>query len=174
MEHGSLWTPDPPHHLMSFTCTRVCHNILPRFYQMCQNPVEWQYSTLFRYLQPGEAGELGERILGGGHVPAMVTCSVLLGLQKTCTLLFRNHCLELPLSWMPRGSCRNATFLLGVLPAQNPGGVPGTWPGYLPVLPGDRAWNSSLALLVSAPVTNSSLFAKLATEGILHPPWQEP
>lgn len=96
---------------MSFTCTQVCHDILPRFSEMCQNPVELQYSTQFRYLQPGEAGQLGERILGGGHVPAMVTRSVLLGLKKTCTLLFRDHCLELPLSWMLRGSCRSATFL---------------------------------------------------------------
>lgn len=65
---------------------------------------------------------MGKRNSGGWHLPAVVVCSVLLALERTCTLLLRNHCSELPLSQRASGSCRKAA-LLGVLPAQNPGGM---------------------------------------------------
>ena len=128
-----VWQPaklKPPHHLMSFTCNQVCCDILPRFYKMwvsksCLQVAaakEWQYTTQFGYLQPGEVGVVDKRNSGGWHVPAAVVCSVLLGLEKTCTLLLRNHCSELPLSQRASGSCRNAA-LLGVIPAQKPGGM---------------------------------------------------
>lgn len=86
---------------------------------------EQQYTTQFGYLQPGEVGF--KRTLGEWHVPATVVCSVLLGVEKACTLLFRNHCSELPLSQKARGSCRNSA-LFEVLPAQSSGGLAVTRP----------------------------------------------
>lgn len=32
---------------------------------------EWQYTTRFRYLQPGEVGVVGKSNLGGWHMPVM-------------------------------------------------------------------------------------------------------
>lgn len=131
---------------MSFACNQVCRDSLPRFCKRCgcQNPVcKWQqYVTRCGYLQPGAAGAVGEGNWGGWCIPATGVCSVLLGLEKACTLLLRNYCPELPWGQRASGSCRNAA-LLTVLPAQK-SRRDGCykWPGLLVLTCFSRRWAS--------------------------------
>lgn len=77
--------------LMRLTCNQACLDILPSFYKLWQSKSclsvavakEWQPTSQLRYLQQGQWIK--------GVTPAGAVCSVLRGLERTCTHI---HLLE--------------------------------------------------------------------------------